>query len=102
MFAVVKTGGQQFRVSQGEKLRVNYIEGDVGGKVELDQVLMLGGDKTVIGSPMVSGAKVSATISAQERGDKILIFKFKRRKGYMLKKGHRQKYTVLEIGKISS
>ena len=102
MYAVVKAGGHQYRVSQGDELTVDFLEGKKeGDKVTLDQVLLVGGDKTVVGAPLVEGAKVEATVKKQTHNPKILVFKFKRRKDYKRTKGHKQPVTVLEINSIS-
>ena len=102
MYAVVKAGGHQYRVSQGDELTVDFLEGKKeGDKVTLDQVLLVGGDKTVVGAPLVEGAKVEATVKKQTRNPKILVFKFKRRKDYKRTNGHKQPVTVLEINSIS-
>jgi large subunit ribosomal protein L21 len=103
MYAVVKTGGKQYRVSKGDKVRIEKIPGDVGAEVSFDQVLMIGGtDDVKVGTPVVSGATVSARIVKQDRSKKITVFKFKRRKGYKKKQGHRQAYTQVEITGIES
>jgi large subunit ribosomal protein L21 len=101
MYAVIKTGGKQYRVSEGDVLRVEKVDGDVGAKLELD-VLMLGGEKVSVGKPLVSGAKVTAEIVAQDRAKKIIVFKMKRRKNYRRKAGHRQPYTEIRITGISA
>jgi large subunit ribosomal protein L21 len=102
MYAVVKTGGKQYRVTSGDVIKVERLEGEAGGKIEFDQVLMVGnGDKTTVGSPLVSGAKVIAEIIAQDRGPKIIVFKKKRRQNYRRKNGHRQDLTVLRIKDIA-
>lgn len=102
MFAVIKTGGKQYRVSQGDKLRVETLDAEPGDKITIDQVLMLGeGDSVSIGNPLVSNASVSATVLAQGRGKKIEVVKFRRRKHYRRQMGHRQNYTELEITGIS-
>jgi large subunit ribosomal protein L21 len=101
MYAVIKTGGKQYRVVAGEKLKVEKLEGEVGSKVIIDQVLMLAdGDNVTIGAPVIKGASVSATVVAQGRADKVMIFKFRRRKHYRKTQGHRQDYTEIEIQKI--
>lgn len=101
MYAVVQTGGKQYKVAEGEKLLVEKLEGAVGTAVVLDQVLAVGGEGDFkVGSPLVSNAKVEAQIAEQVLGDKIIVLKKKRRKGYRKKQGHRQHYTVLKIGKI--
>ena len=102
MFAVIKTGGKQYRVAEGQKLCVEKLPGQAGDKVTLDQVLFLGGDSPKIGQPLVSGAKVSAEIVDQGRGKKIVVFKFRRRKNYRRKAGHRQPYTELKITGITA
>ncbi len=102
MYAVITTGGKQYRVSEGDKLRVEKLAGDVGATVEFGEVLMLGGDKVAIGKPFVAGAKVVAEIVAQDRAKKIIVFKFRRRKNYRRKNGHRQPYTELKVTGISA
>jgi large subunit ribosomal protein L21 len=103
MYAVIKTGGKQYKVSAGEKLKVEQIPADVGTEIVIDQVLAVGeGDKLSVGAPLVSGATVSATILSHGRGDKVRIFKMRRRKHYQKRQGHRQNYTELFIGKIAS
>lgn len=98
MYAVIKTGGKQYRVAEGQKVRVEKLAGEVGDSIELDQVLMIGnGDDVKIGAPLVDGGKVTATVKAQGRGEKIKIVKFRRRKHHMKTQGHRQSYTELEI-----
>jgi large subunit ribosomal protein L21 len=101
MYAVIKTGGKQYRVTEGQKLRVEKLTGNPGDKVTFNEVLMLGGDKLTIGQPMVKGARVEAEILGQDRGPKIVIFKFRRRKNYRRKQGHRQPYTQLKITGIA-
>lgn len=97
MYAVIKTGGKQYRVAQGDTLRVEKLVGNVGDTVTLSEVLLLGGDSLKIGQPIVAGAKVEAKITAQGRGEKIIVFKFRRRKNYRRKTGHRQPVTTLQI-----
>lgn len=98
MYAVIKTGGKQYRVAQGDKLRVEKLAGNIGDTVTLGEVLLVGeGEGVKIGTPVVGGAKVEAKIVAQDRGPKITIFKFRRRKNYRRKSGHRQPFTALEI-----
>ncbi len=98
MYAIIKTGGKQHRVSTGDHLRVEKLEGEVGSSVQLDQVLLVGGEgETHIGRPRLEGAQVQARICRQARGAKIIIFKKTRRQGYHKKQGHRQHYTELEI-----
>ncbi len=103
MYAVVRTGGKQFRVEPGTAFRVEKLDGSVGDSVELKEVLLVGGeDSPKIGTPLVDGAKVVGTITAQARGPKITIFKMKRRKGYRRKSGHRQAYTEIRVDKIEA
>ncbi len=102
MYAVIKTGGKQYRVTEGETLKVEKLDIDAGSSIEIDQVLMIAdGDKVQIGAPYVEGGKVVATIKSHGRGKKIEIIKFKRRKHYDKRTGHRQAYTELEITGIS-
>ena len=103
MYAVIKTGGKQYRVIAGERLKVEKIVADVGTTVTLDQILMVyDGATTTIGSPIIAGATVSATVLSHGRGDKVMIFKFRRRKHYRKTQGHRQSYTEIQIGDISA
>ena len=102
MYAVVKTGGKQYKVAPGEKLKVEQIPADVGAEVTLDQVLMIGeGESVRLGAPTVAGASVKATVVAQGRGEKVKIFKMRRRKHYQKHQGHRQSYTELIIDSIA-
>ena len=102
MYAVVRTGGKQVRVAAGQSVRVEKLAGEVGDAVSFDEVLLVGGDgETKVGQPLVSGAKVSGKITAQGRGDKITIFKMKRRKNYRRKQGHRQAYTEVTVESIN-
>jgi large subunit ribosomal protein L21 len=100
MFAIVRTGGKQYRVGVGDQITVERIVGDVGAQVELGEVLAIGGDETVIGRPTVPEAAVRARIVQQPRGTKVIVFKKKRRKNYRRKRGHRQELTVLKIEEI--
>ncbi len=103
MYAVIKTGGKQYRVSSGEKLKIEKLAADVGSEVSFDQVLMVGGEGEMkLGAPMLPGASVKATVLAQGRGDKIHIFKMRRRKHYRKSQGHRQSYTEVQISGISA
>ncbi|MBN9160665.1 MAG: 50S ribosomal protein L21 [Myxococcales bacterium 68-20] len=102
MYAVIKTGGKQYRVAQGDRLRVEKLNGNVGDTVTLGEVLLVGaGDGVKVGAPLVGGAKVEAKIVAQDRSPKVIIFKFRRRKNYRRKSGHRQPFTALEITGIT-
>jgi large subunit ribosomal protein L21 len=101
MYAVIQTGGQQFKVAAGDKLKVDKLSAEVGSEVTLDKVLLVKTDsETKIGSPFVEGAKVVGKVLEQDRYKKILVFKFKRRKGYKKTHGHRQHYTLIQIEKI--
>jgi large subunit ribosomal protein L21 len=102
MYAVIKTGGKQYRVSEGSHVRVEKLAGAAGDKLELGEVLMLGGEKLAIGKPFIAGAKVNAEIVAQGRDKKVIVFKIRRRKRYRRKNGHRQPYTELKITGISA
>ncbi|CAG0974248.1 MAG: 50S ribosomal protein L21 [Rhodocyclaceae bacterium] len=103
MYAVIKTGGKQYRVAAGEKLKVEQMPADIGAEVVLDQVLMVGeGDSVKLGQPLLSGASVKATVLAQGRADKVQIFKMRRRKHYQKRQGHRQNYTELRIDSINA
>jgi large subunit ribosomal protein L21 len=103
MYAVIATGGKQYKVCQGETIRVEKIPGDVGTYVVLDHVLLLSDGETVkIGKPTLDNVKVNARIVEQGKAKKILVFKMKRRKGYRRKRGHRQQYTALKIDGIQA
>ena len=101
MYAVILTGGKQYRVTAGDIVEVEKLVANVGDTVKLDQILSLSGDKTVIGAPTVAGALVEAQVISQEKTDKVLIFKKKRRHNYRRKNGHRQQITVLHITAVS-
>ncbi|MBP7953873.1 MAG: 50S ribosomal protein L21 [Nitrosomonas sp.] len=103
MYAVIKTGGKQYRVQVGEKLKVEKLCVDAGNELVIDQVLMIANnDQISVGNPLVSGAKVNATVLSQGRHDKIRIFKMRRRKHYQKHQGHRQYYTEIQITGISA
>ncbi len=102
MYAVIKTGGKQYKVAQGDRLKVEKLPAGVGETVTFDQVLLVGGESLKIGAPLVAGAKVEAKVVAQERSKKIIVFKFRRRKNYRRKNGHRQPFTALEITGITA
>jgi len=102
MYAVIQTGGKQYRVAQGDTLRVEKLAADEGATVELDKVLMVAnGEDIKIGAPYVAGGKVTAKVKSHGRGDKVMIIKFRRRKHYMRRQGHRQWFTELEITGIN-
>ncbi|HEX5286009.1 MAG TPA: 50S ribosomal protein L21 [Polaromonas sp.] len=101
MYAVIKTGGKQYKVATGEKIKVEQIAADVGQEIVIDQVLAVGEGSTIkVGTPLVSGATVTVTIVAHGRHDKVTIFKMRRRKHYQKRQGHRQNFTELQIGAI--
>jgi large subunit ribosomal protein L21 len=103
MYAVIKTGGKQFKVAAGEKIKVEEIAADVGQEIVIDQVLAVGsGDSLMVGTPLVAGASVTATVVSHGKHDKVRIFKLRRRKHYQKHGGHRQSYTELEIGAIAA
>jgi len=102
MYAVIRTGGKQYRVAAGDKLKVERLPADVGAEIVLDQVLALGdGDNLKLGAPLLAGATVKATVVGHGRGDKVMIFKMRRRKHYKKSQGHRQPYTEIEITGVS-
>ena len=100
MYAVIQTGGKQYRVAEGDTIRVEKLDGEVGSKIEFNDILMVGGDKVEVGKPHVVGASVTAEIVAQDLAKKIIVFKMKRRKGYRNRRGHRQPYTELRIESV--
>jgi large subunit ribosomal protein L21 len=103
MYAVIKTGGKQYRVEAGEKIRVEQILAEIGSELVIDQVLMVAdGDNISMGKPLVNGATVKATVLGQGRHDKVRIFKIRRRKHYQKHQGHRQNYTEIQITGISA
>ena len=102
MYAVVVAGSRQFKVEQGQTLTIDRVPGNVGDSYTFNQVLMIGGDAIKVGAPTVAGASVTATIKSQTKGEKVTIFKYKRRKNYKRTTGHRQPITVLEIGAIKA
>jgi large subunit ribosomal protein L21 len=101
MYAVIKSGGKQYRVESGKQVRVESLAADVGAAVAFEEVLLVGaGDTVKVGAPLVSGARVKATVVAHGRGDKVKIFKMRRRKHYQKSQGHRQNYTEVRIDDI--
>ena len=103
MYAVVKTGGKQYRVSEGDRLRVETLVADAGDSVQLDTILMVGeGDSVKVGTPTVSNASITAKVIDHGRADKVKILKFRRRKHHMKRMGHRQNYTEVEITSINA
>jgi large subunit ribosomal protein L21 len=103
MYAVIKTGGKQYRIEQGDTLAIERIDGDTGATVAFTEVLLIGdAEETHIGQPVLHGASVTGTIVEQGRGKKIIVFKFRRRKNYKRKKGHRQYFTRVRIDGIAA
>jgi large subunit ribosomal protein L21 len=103
MYAVVRSGGKQVRMAPGEALWVEKLPGEVGEQVALDEVLLIAGEGAPrVGTPVVAGARVVATITGQGRGEKITVFKYKRRKRYRRKQGHRQQYTQIRVERIEA
>jgi large subunit ribosomal protein L21 len=103
MYAVIKTGGKQYKVAAGEKIKIEQIAADVGQEITIDQVLAIGaGADLQVGTPLVSGAIVKATVVAHGRHDKVRIFKMRRRKHYQKRQGHRQNFTEIEISAVNA
>ena len=103
MFAVFQAGGHQYRVAQGDVLTVDFLEGkNEGDKVSFSNVMLVGGDKTTVGAPFVAGAVVEGVVKKQGFNDKVLVFKFKRRKDYKRTRGHKQPVTTIEISGIKA
>lgn len=101
MYAVIKTGGKQYKVAAGEKLKIEQIPADIGQEISLEEVLAVGsGEQVKVGTPLVEGASVKAVVLAQGRHDKVRIFKMRRRKHYQKRQGHRQNYTQIQIQSI--
>ena len=103
MYAVIKTGGKQYKVVSGEKIKIEQIAADVGQEITIDKVLAIGaGADLTVGTPLVTGASVVATVLAHGRHDKVRIFKMRRRKHYQKRQGHRQNYTEIQIGAVNA
>jgi len=103
MYAVIQTGGKQYRVTEGETIKVEKLDAEEGASIEIDKVLMVAdGENVTIGSPLVEGGKVSAVVTSHGRGDKIKIIKFRRRKHSRTQMGHRQYFTAIKITGISA
>ena len=100
MYAIIATGGKQYKVAEGEVIRVEKLDVEPGTEYVFDQVLAIGGEELVIGQPTVAGASVKATVLDQARAKKVIVYKYKRRTGYHKKNGHRQAYTELKIDSI--
>lgn len=98
MYAIIRTGGKEFKVSEGDVINVEKLEGEVGDKIELNEVLLTGdGDKVKVGTPVVDGVKVTAEVVEQKKAPKVTVFKFKRRKNYKRTRGHRHHLTALKV-----
>lgn len=103
MIAIVEIAGQQFKVTEGQEIFVHQLEAEAGSSITLDQILMLENNGSVtVGTPVISSAKINATVIGNQKGDKVIIFKKKRRKGYKKKNGHRQCFTKIKIDAISA
>lgn len=100
MYAIIETGGKQYRVEEGQSLKVEKLAAEVGDSVTFDQVLLVGGDELNVGQPYVDGAKVTASVLEQGKNKKIVVGKFKAKKGYRRKRGHRQPYTMVKVESI--
>lgn len=101
MYAVIKTGGKQYRVAKNDVIRIERLDGEVGAEIAFPEVLMIGGDEPRVGTPTVEGAKVVGTVLDQVKGEKVIVFKKRRRKNYRRKNGHRQLLTVVRIADIA-
>ena len=101
MYAIIATGGKQYKVTEGDVIRVEKLDAAEGDKVVFDQVLMIGGEDTLIGDPAVKGAKVSALVTANGKAEKLIVAKYKRKTGYHKKNGHRQLFTEVKIDSIT-
>ena len=102
MYAIIATGGKQYKVAEGDVLNVEKLAAEAGETVVFDQVLVVGGDEVKVGNPTVEGAKVSASVVGDVKGKKIIVYKYKRKTGYHKKNGHRQAYTQVKIDKIEA
>ncbi|WP_429970970.1 50S ribosomal protein L21 [Fructilactobacillus sp. Tb1] len=102
MYAIIVTGGKQYKVSEGESIFVEKLDAAAGDKVTFDQVVLVGGDNTKVGTPLVDGASVEGSVEKQGKQKKITIFRYKPKKGSTSKKGHRQPYTKVKIEKINA
>ena len=101
MYAVIETGGKQYRVQKGERLRIEKLEAESGAKVSFPVLLVADGTQVQVGKPHIAGAAVIGTVHGEEKGEKLTVFKYRRRKGYRRKTGHRQQYTSVLIDEIS-
>ncbi len=101
MYAVIKTGGKQYRVVSNQVVKIERLPGEAGDAIVFPEVLMVGGDNPIVGTPTVAGASVTGTVLEQAKGEKIIVFKKRRRKNYRRRNGHRQLLTVVRIGEIA-
>ena len=101
MYAVIKTGGKQYRVAKNDVIKIERLDGEAGAEIVFSEVLMLGGENPVVGAPRVAGATVTGTVLEQAKGEKVIIFKKRRRKNYRRRNGHRQLLTVVRIADIA-
>ena len=97
MYAIIETGGKQYKVEQGDVIYIEKLDNEAGSAIEFDRVLAISGDAMTVGNPIVSGAKVSGTVLSQGKSKKIVVFKYKAKKNYRRKQGHRQPFTALKI-----
>ena len=102
MYAVIATGGKQYKVTEGDIIRVEKLDAAEGDQVSFDNVLMIGGENTVVGSPRVDGAKVTGTVTSCGKADKVVVYKYKSKTGYHKKNGHRQLFTEVKIDSIKA
>jgi large subunit ribosomal protein L21 len=102
MYAIIATGGKQYKVSEGETIKVEKLGAEAGSKFTFDQVLLVSGDDVKVGNPTVSGASVEATVVGDGKAKKVIVYKYKRKTGYHKKNGHRQQYTAVKIDKINA
>ena len=102
MYAIIATGGKQYKVSEGDVIKVEKLGVEAGQTYEFDQVLAVSADEMKVGTPTVAGAKVTATVTGEGRGKKVIVYKYKRKSGYHKKNGHRQLYTQVKIEKINA
>ena len=102
MYAIIATGGKQYKVAEGDVIRVEKLEAEAGSTITIDQVLAVSGEKMIAGTPVVDGASVEATVVGNGKAKKVIVYKYKRKSGYHKKNGHRQQYTELKIEKINA
>ena len=100
MYAIIATGGKQYKVSEGDVIKVEKLDAEVGAKVTFDNVLLVGGDTVKVGTPTVDGAEVEASVVSEGKGKKVIVYKYKRKTGYHKKNGHRQLFTQVKIDSI--